>query len=261
MSLHEERLRILEMIESGQVTAEQGIQLLQALENAGPDEAALPEAAPAPQAAATIEEPFSGTEAAAWILGVGNQPQGDTPPAGPEASPQVTVEDRIEDQPLPQPPRPDPGLSRWRNWWQIPLWIGVGITIIGGLMMYSAYQAGGFSFWFACAWFPFLLGVAVLALAWASRTSPWLHVRVTQKPGERPQHIAFSFPLFKLPLKLANWGLNRFGDRIPSSEGFKPGKLDLNGIIDSLGNLSPEAPLYVQVDEGEDGEKVEVYIG
>ena len=42
----------------------------------------------------------------------------------------------------------DPEIERWKRWWMIPLWVGVGITVIGGLLMVWAYQASGFSFWF-----------------------------------------------------------------------------------------------------------------
>ena len=70
-----------------------------------------------------------------------------------------------------------PEMGKWKQWWLIPLWIGLGITFFGGLLMYWAYAAGGFSFWFACAALPFTLGVLVAALASASRSSRWIHVR------------------------------------------------------------------------------------
>jgi hypothetical protein len=36
---------------------------------------------------------------------------------------------------------------------------------------------------------------------------------------------------------------------------------NLDEVILALGKTSPDQPFYVKVDEGEEGEKVEVYIG
>jgi hypothetical protein len=133
------------------------------------------------------------------------------------------------------------------------MWVGIGILLIGALLMYWAWSASGFGFWFACTWFPFLLGVAIMALAWSSRTARWLHVRVHQKPGEKPEKISISRPI---PLRLTAWFLRMFGNKIPHMEG-----TSLDEIILALDATSPEAPFYVEVNEGEDGERVEVYIG
>jgi len=93
-----------------------------------------------------------------------------------------------------------------------------------------------------------------MALAVSSRTSRWLHLRVHQKPGERPQTIAISFPL---PLRFAAWFVRNFGRYIP--------KLDQTGLdemILALGKTTgPNSPFYIEVDEGEDGEQVQIYIG
>lgn len=98
-----------------------------------------------------------------------------------------------------------------RNFWMTPLWVGVGMTILGGSFMFLAMQASGLGFWFYCAWLPFLLGVAIVALSMASRTAGWLFVRVDQKPGARPQKIVFGFPI---PSRLTAWVLRNFGHKI-----------------------------------------------
>ena len=67
------------------------------------------------------------------------------------------------------------------------MWVGIAVTVVSGLLMYLAWQSGGYSFWFACTWFPFLLGVGVMAMAWSSRTARWLHVRIHQPSGEWPK--------------------------------------------------------------------------
>jgi hypothetical protein len=92
------------------------------------------------------------------------------------------------------------------------------------------------------------------ALSYGSRRSRWLHLRVDQKPGERPQHIAISMPL---PIGLASWFMRTFGHMIPELRDKHIDEM-LQAVSD---NTNAENPLYVEVDEGENGEKVKVYIG
>jgi hypothetical protein len=151
-------------------------------------------------------------------------------------------------QPLP------PNLERWKQWWLLPVWLGVGITTLSALWMYQAYQAGGFGFWFACAWMPFTVGVLVIAAAAASRSAKWIHIRVKTGQREWPQNIALSFPL---PIRLTAWFLRTFGHTIPRLKDTGVDELIL-ALADSA---SPQTPLYVEVDEGGNGERVQVYIG
>jgi hypothetical protein len=225
MSEQNERIQILEMIETGVISAEEGARLLKALE---------------------VDDEM-------------------------EQQVQINADESIsEETPLPEEGEQEPGsvsgevlesvfepeINKWRRWWMIPLWIGVGITIIGGLLMLWAYQASGFSFWFGCSWLPFLLGIAVMAMAWGSRTARWLHLRVQQEPGEWPRTIAFSFPL---PLRFAAWFLRTFGSFIPK---VNETGVDVDQLIQAFeSTTSPSTPLYIEVDEGEDGEKVQIYIG
>lgn len=236
MVTESERSKILEMIESGTITAEEGMTLLNVLggeSESQPDvdsnlENDLPESILEPEEVfVEVEEFTDETEHLEGEIEVPN--------------------------PISTPPG-DEEIQKWKRWWFIPLWIGAGITVIGGLLMYWAFSANGFGFWFACAWFPFLLGVGVLALAWGSKTSPWLHVRVQQAPGETPQRIAISFPL---PVGLVTWGFRMFGHYIPNMEG-----IDLGEIIMALKDVAKDGtPFFVDVDEGENGEKVQVFIG
>ena len=236
MVTESERSKILEMIESGTITAEEGMTLLNVLggeSESQPDvdsnlENDLPESILEPEEVFVEFEEF--TDETEHLEGEIEVPN-----------------------PISTPPG-DEEIQKWKRWWFIPLWIGAGITVIGGLLMYWAFSANGFGFWFACAWFPFLLGVGVLALAWGSKTSPWLHVRVQQAPGETPQRIAISFPL---PVGLVTWGFRMFGHYIPNMEG-----IDLGEIIMALKDVAKDGtPFFVDVDEGENGEKVQVFIG
>lgn len=238
MSIREERLHILGMIESGQISAEQGIALIQALEAS--------EAAPALE-----EETSSPADATGEPPLVSSSPEV-TSPAPPPPAEEVFSPQPEDPQPQPAASPASPAMQKFRHFWLIPLWIGIAITVGGAGLMYTAYRASGIGFWFACMWFPFLFGVFVLALAWATRNAPWLHVRVHQKPGESPQNIAISFPL---PLRLSAWFLRIFRGRIPHME-----NTNLDEIVMGLENITPDHPFSVEVDEG-DGERVEIYIG
>ena len=239
MSNKDERRQILEMIDSGTITPAEGARLLDALSGGSQEQHPTPELAEEINYIAAESDgnsPDSATSSADWATGgIPND---------------VSPEPEVLDTPF------DPSnVDKWRRWWTIPLWIGVGITIIGGVLMYAAMQAAGASsLWFACAWLPFLLGIAIIVVAWSSRSARWIHIRVRQKHGERPQNIALSFPL---PIRLTAWVLRHFGHYIPNME-----NIGLDEIIVALGdNTSSETPFYVEVDEGDDGEKVEIYIG
>jgi hypothetical protein len=227
MSASDERMTILQMIEDGKITAAEGLRLLNVL---------------------------GGTKATAAR---GETGEGTATPVGADSPADGGVPRREPASPTGAPPASDshiPDMGGWRNWWMFPLGVGIAIVVFGGLLMYWAYTAGGFSVWFACGTLPFILGVAVMALAAASRTSRWIHVRVNTGQAEWPQRIAISFPL---PIRVAAWFLKTFGQFIP--------KLKDTGVDELILALeettSPDNPLFVDVHEGEGGERVQVYIG
>lgn len=225
------RMQILEMIESGLITAEEGARLLQAIDGEVEQEMIQDEACQ------LLPEMAAADDARAADMS-----------SVPETNEVFDEEPGFSAEEI------DARIDKLRSWWLIPLWVGIGITIIGGLLMFWAYQASGLGFWFGCAWLPFLLGVAVMAFAVSSRTARWLHLRIRQQPGERPQTIAFSFPL---PLRFAAWFVRNFGRYIPQLN-----KSGLDEMILALGRTtSPEMPFYIEVDEGDNGEKVQIYIG
>jgi hypothetical protein len=244
MSDTTERMQILEMIESGRISAAEAIHLLEAL--AGGEPAAGAPGLVAPVASPAFTEEFRPPEPAPFQVepGPGTQAIGEQMPL---AEPGLEV-----------PPAgsgsPDHSFGKWRNWWLLPLGAGTGIALLGGLLIYLAQGTSHVVFWTLCAGFPFTIGLLVMILAWQSRRAPWLHLRIQQPPGERPQRIAFSFPI---PVRPAAWFLRLFGHRIPSLEG-----TSLDEVILAVGETtSHENPIYIEVDEGQDGEKVEIYIG
>ncbi len=158
-----------------------------------------------------------------------------------------------EQKDLPQIPEEE--LKRMENlkrWWILPFGFGMLIMALGAIWMYTGYSTNGFGFGFWMAWVPFLLGIFILAVSYQSRTSVWLHVRIKQKPGEKPQRIAISLPL---PISLTQWIFSTFGNKIPGMQ-----DQPLDEYTEMLKSVSPEEPFYVHVDEG-DGEVVEVFIG
>jgi hypothetical protein len=254
------RMRILEMIDSGKITAEEGLRLLQAI--SGTEEETpqnVPdEAAPlAPTTALLIEEDEIFSEAGiideAPAMPVMESATEAPAASQPEAPRQQTL-GKAEVIYQPSPEKPSLETEKWRHWWTIPLWIGVGVTVIGALFMYWASQSvGPASFWFFCASLPFALGVVVIVMAFYSRTWPWLHLRVQQAPGETPQRIAISMPI---PVRPLAWAMRIAGNWVPEIR-----EHNVAEILTAVGsNTSADNPIFIQVDD-EDGEKVEIYIG
>ncbi len=95
--------------------------------------------------------------------------------------------------------------------------------------------------------------MVIITLAAASRTTRWLHVRVHQERGEWPQTIAISLPI---PIRFTAWLVRLVRPYIHGME-----RTSIDEVILALEKVSPDQPFYVKVDEGETGEKVEVYIG
>lgn len=163
----------------------------------------------------------------------------------------------VVDAPTPIGPEhapPDRDLEHWKRWWIIPLYVGLGFVVVGALLMYAAYAAAGFGAWFVLAALPFGLGVLVSTLAAGTRTAKWLHLRITTGEDDGRKRIALSFPL---PLRFTGWLLRTFGSRIPQLK--ERGVDDL--IIALADSTSAETPFYIDVQDGKNGEHVQVYIG
>ena len=209
--------KVLDMVAGGQISAEEGLRLINAMNGR--------------------------KEAATDVLAVQDVTAlGDQVGSQEELAPEIP---QIPEEELKR-------MERLKRWWFLPFGLGLIITILGAIWMYMGYMAKGFGFGFWLAWIPFLLGIFVLAVSYQSSKSVWLHVRIKQKPGEKPERISISLPL---PLSLTRWVISTFGDRIP---GMKDQPIEEYTQI--LRDISPDAPFYVHVDEG-DGEEVEVFIG
>lgn len=224
------RMQILNMIERGDISTEEGLRWLEALAKSG----SLP-AAQDDLEADLLEDPNISEQR---YTKSSSQP----PDTGEVLQPPASTDQLPFDA------------ARIRRWWVVPLWIGVGITVIAGLLMYWANQAQGIGFWFACASVPFALGLLLMILAVQSRTARWLYLRVEQPQDEWPRTIQLGFPL---PIRPAAWLLRILKGRIPNMP-----DIAVDEMLLALGrSATPENPFYVQVDDDDDGEKVEIYIG
>ncbi len=227
----EEKRRILKMVEDGKISADEAMTLIKALEQ-NPAEAGMEvlEAAPAPRRRAERVEASETTDA----------PDVSTLRQAQDAASLDAGFDEVKE--------------RVRRFAMIPLWIGVGITVLFAGLMYWAIQSSGFGFWFYCLTFPFLLGVLIVAISAGGMSSRWLFVDVHQKPGEKPGRITLGFPV---PLGLVAWFMRTFGHHMPGSSREKAEEI---AEMIKL-TASSSAPLIVNAQDDEDGERVMVYIG
>ena len=244
-----ERLKILSKIENGEISPEEGAEMLKNVDSAQGNPAEIPSDMNILEMIERGEiTPEAGIEMMSGSKGA--------EPEDPEPSNEEVIIDRESST---FPPNLDEEARKWRQWWLIPAWLGIGVVVLSAWWMYSAFQASGPGFWFFVSWIPLLLSVGFVALIWPGANRPWVHVRVNQKHGETPQRIAISIPL---PLKFAAWALRTFGHYIPTGVQNKFDASSLDELILALGDSTRAGnPIHIKVDEGDKGERVEVFIG
>jgi hypothetical protein len=145
--------------------------------------------------------------------------------------------------------------ARARQFAMIPLWIGVIIAVFSSWGIYSIQQNAGMNFWFYCLLLPLFLGVLLIVIGAGGQGSHWLYVNVDRRYAhDGPRNITLGFPL---PLGLTSWFLRVFGHNI---QGLKNTNVD--DIIQILDTTKKSGePFIVNVQDDEDGEHVQVYIG
>lgn len=145
-------------------------------------------------------------------------------------------------------PAADKPEKRWWAWWLVPFSLGMAAAAVG----YGLSQLGGA--WWICAGPLLVIGGLVMVLAILTSQSPWVHVRVHTGQDSWPRRIAISLPL---PLRMTAQVLRWFSPRIKGLDSTTVDDL----IIALEGNISSEEPIIIEVDEGESGERVEVFLG
>ena len=144
---------------------------------------------------------------------------------------------------------------RARNFAMIPLGAGVLIAVLSSWGIYAVQQNAGMNFWFYCLLFPLFLGIVLIVIGAGGPSSRWLYVNVDRRHAhDGPKNITLGFPL---PLGLTSWFLRTFGRNI---QGMKNTDVDdIIQILDATGKSGE--PFIVNVNDDEDGERVQVYIG
>ena len=238
-----ERLKILTMIENGEITPEEGARMFEELS----EEENMEQRSEAIDQMSILNQIESGeisSEEGIRLLR-GNPDEIKTTQPEPE--------NKMGENEFPKQTPPslsDEEMKKWKQWWTYPLYIGIGLIILSTYWMNTAYQSSGYGFWFFFSWLPLLLGIILMAISWHSRTGTWLHVRVRSKH----QRVAISLPI---PLGLLAFIFQHFGQFIPYME-----DTSLDEVIVALKeSANSGTPFYVHVDEGDEGEHVEVFIG
>ena len=243
-----EKLKILDLIDKGEISPEEGARRLQELkELPGQNE----------------DQPSNHLEILEKIERGELTPDEGIQHLAENAQPTFSSESSQQEETGPtyreMPPDMQEQIKKWQSWWMIPAWIGISLILLGAWWMSATYQnARGVNFWFFCAWLPLLIGIALAAFSWPSPNRTWLHVRVREDKEGRQTRVNISMPL---PLKLASWGFRTFKHYIPDDVRTKLDNTAIDEVLESLGTSAAQGnPLYVQVDEGDGSEKVEVCI-
>jgi hypothetical protein len=142
----------------------------------------------------------------------------------------------------------------WKAGWSIFLLGGAVLTAFSAYWIYQGYRNNGFSWGFWLSWIPLIFGVLLMLFGWTLMESPWMHVRIRSKEGDKPSAFVFSMPL---PLNLARWIMSTFGQYMPE-------EIRDKGILDILDQteaaIKQGEPFEVQVDDDKDGSKVDIFI-
>jgi hypothetical protein len=155
---------------------------------------------------------------------------------------------------VPLPPNLEPPEwleNRWTRFWIYPLMAGGAALIAGTTVMALVYATGGARGWLCCGWLPVLLGLLMLFLVLWSRRATWMHLRISEQ-GRRK--LAFSLPL---PLTLSAWAVRIARPFVPQLQ-----ETAVDDLILALRDSpSRDEPFFIDVQNDEDGERVELYIG
>jgi hypothetical protein len=151
-------------------------------------------------------------------------------------------------------PAPAPGWeapAHWSRFWIYPALVGGGLLVVGALIMGLVYATDATPGWRVCGWLPMIVGLLVALLAWWSRTARWLHLRIREQ--DKPK-MMISFPL---PLTLAVWVVRIAQPFVPKLKETAVDDLII-ALRDSTGRGEP---FFLDVEDDEEGEHVQLYIG
>ncbi len=249
-------INILEKIESGEISADEGARLM--LETKNKEEAHIPniEISKDIEILDLIERGEISIEEGLDKFNVGkNLNTANTSPID-HANNSADSDQQPDQQTMPVS---DKEMQKWQNWWTIPVFIGFSVAILSAYWMNAIYENSGNTFWFYFSWIPLFIGFSIMAFSWPSPNRTWVHVRVKQAHGNKPEKISISLPL---PLKIISWAIGMAKRFAPEEQ---VAMIDAVAIDELLSGFSKSAnkgtPFFVEVAEGENGERIEIYIG
>jgi hypothetical protein len=198
--MSDERLHILSLVESGDISVEEGVRRLERVPDA---------------------------ESA-------------------EASPEAGGSAPVAEGGRPGPEFPMPRLVQVA--WQVVFGVGVAVLAGGGLLLARAYGREG-TLGPTWGWVVFVLGLLVLLWGWWLQRARWFYLRVREHDG-----AAFTVAL-PLPLGLVVGVLRVAEPFFPQLQDVEADQL----ILAMRDELENERSFAISVDEGEDGDQVELY--
>jgi len=217
------RRKLLSMIENGDISAEEGLRLLNAFDNASEENQDV-------HLTRTLNN-------SAFTKSDQDQPDN---------------EGEMEIQHLNSTSDDARRIKRLKKWWFLPFGIGLILTVVSAIWMYLGYVSKGLGWGFWLSWFPFILGIVIMALSAMSSRGKWLHLRVHEKKKGSNTHINISMPL---PLGAVRWFFRNFGDKIQKTK-----NIPIDEILTEFDHgISDDSPFYVKVND--EDENVEVFIG
>ncbi len=193
--MSDERMKILKMVEAGQISTEEALQLL-------------------------------------------------------DAANQTEVANETQVEPVYQAPPAD--IPKKGNWWLIPTAAGAVVMAIGTPLVALGLTRQAAVFWVICfGWIPFLIGLAIFTIGVWSRSARWLYLRIDNAQSER-RNIMLGFPL---PLTLTALVMRIIRPFVPQLRGIAVEEMVL-ALRDG-----DDQPIYIDVQDEDDGEQVTIFIG
>lgn len=221
----QQRSDVLEMINRGELSAAEGLRILEAMQRETSPPGAEVAAASTPMAdAASPTEPAPAMPPAQDIL----------PPRAP----------------APEIPR------SFRYAWVALTAAGVALALLFSALFIGLWTTGWFGAFLSvlCLSPLTLLGVIVAAIGLLSAQAPWAHVRVDTGEERWPRRINLSVPL---PLRPVGWLIRAFGRFIPALQ-----RTVVDDVLSALSQADfKREPIVIDVHEGENGERVQIVVG
>lgn len=147
-------------------------------------------------------------------------------------------------------------LKESEKWMRIPWFFGLGLFIGTGMWMNNIAMNYGLNFWFFLLIFPLITGALILALTWPSDDRPWVHVYIKDVKNDN-KTVNLSIPL---PVTFTSW-VFKFGlNFTPLSIKEKIDEETIDLIFTELKDSKRTGnPLHIHVDES-NSEIVDIYI-